>query len=321
MQSEKYCYTDLQQIANGAFGIVSRAVQRDILNQKPIQTVAIKQVSYKEQTDRNPIGADPDLEIQQMQNCTNQNVIRLLDSFADENYTYIIMQYHPVSLQNIMFPQLPLRVVQTIMHQVFCGINAINSRHTAHRDIKPSNIMISRTGVLQIADFGQATSDFEQTNNCGTRIYRAPESLLSAKFNEKVDVFSAGLIVFELVAGRPLFTASSEIELITQQNAILGPFEGVLALEQSADWPKILLESGWEKGEKLREILQNVSDDSDFKELILGCLDCDSETRWTAEMCMDSNFCAKRGQGSLIQRFLYYQDANSVNGRILGGVD
>ncbi|CAG8456351.1 9111_t:CDS:10 [Diversispora eburnea] len=92
--------------------------------------------------------------------------------------------------------------------QISCGLKYIHQNNVIHRDIKPENILFGQTGELKLADFGYATyvpdsSSFKPTALCGTLDYFAPEMLMRIPYNEKVDIWSLGILCYELLVGVP----------------------------------------------------------------------------------------------------------------------
>lgn len=108
--------------------------------------------------------------------------------------------------------------VKCYMHQLLSGLEHCHKRHVLHRDIKGSNLLIDDGGVLKIADFGLA-STFDpnnkqpMTSRVVTLWYRPPELLLGAtEYGVGVDLWSAGCILAELFAGKPIMTGRTEVE-------------------------------------------------------------------------------------------------------------
>ncbi|CAI9771040.1 unnamed protein product [Fraxinus pennsylvanica] len=108
--------------------------------------------------------------------------------------------------------------VKCYMHQLLSGLEHCHNQHVLHRDIKGSNLLIDDGGVLKIADFGLA-STFDpnnkqpMTSRVVTLWYRPPELLLGATdYGVGVDLWSAGCILAELFAGRPIMTGRTEVE-------------------------------------------------------------------------------------------------------------
>ncbi|CAL2227120.1 unnamed protein product [Prunus armeniaca] len=108
--------------------------------------------------------------------------------------------------------------VKCYMHQLLSGLEHCHNRHVLHRDIKGSNLLIDNGGVLKIADFGLA-SFFDpnhkqpMTSRVVTLWYRPPELLLGATdYGVGVDLWSAGCILAELLAGKPIMPGRTEVE-------------------------------------------------------------------------------------------------------------
>ncbi|XP_042054957.1 probable serine/threonine-protein kinase At1g54610 [Salvia splendens] len=108
--------------------------------------------------------------------------------------------------------------VKCYMNQLLSGLEHCHNRHVLHRDIKGSNLLIDDGGVLKIADFGLAStfdpnSKQPMTSRVVTLWYRPPELLLGAThYGEGIDLWSAGCILAELFAGKPIITGRTEVE-------------------------------------------------------------------------------------------------------------
>ncbi|KAL8167333.1 hypothetical protein V2J09_008832 [Rumex salicifolius] len=108
--------------------------------------------------------------------------------------------------------------VKCYMQQLLCGLDHCHSQGILHRDIKGSNLLIDNNGILKIADFGLATLyDPRQTQPLTSRVvtlwYRPPELLLGAtQYGTSVDLWSAGCILAELYAGKPIMPGRTEVE-------------------------------------------------------------------------------------------------------------
>ena len=108
--------------------------------------------------------------------------------------------------------------IKCYMQQLFRGLEHCHSRGVLHRDIKGSNILIDNNGVLKIADFGLATfydKNQPMTSRVVTLWYRAPELLLgSTEYGPAIDLWSAGCILAELFAGKPIMPGRTEVSLV-----------------------------------------------------------------------------------------------------------
>lgn len=100
----------------------------------------------------------------------------------------------------------------------------MHSAGVVHRDLKPSNILVNENCDLKICDFGLARLQKTQmTGYVSTRYYRAPEIMLTwRRYNEKVDIWSAGCIFGEMILGRPLLPGKSHIDQFYTITQLLG---------------------------------------------------------------------------------------------------
>jgi hypothetical protein len=103
------------------------------------------------------------------------------------------------------------RVARTYFHQLIAGLKECHSNGIAHRDLKPENLLLNNDFVLKIADFGFAhfaaadAAKHVMRTECGTKGYMAPEVLNGKSYDESADLFSAGVILFIMLAGFPPF--------------------------------------------------------------------------------------------------------------------
>lgn len=104
------------------------------------------------------------------------------------------------------------------------GLKYVHSAGVVHRDLKPSNILINENCDLKICDFGLArVKESQMTGYISTRYYRAPEVMLTwRRYNEKVDIWSAGCIFAEMLLGRPLFPGKNHIDQFCVITQLLG---------------------------------------------------------------------------------------------------
>lgn len=104
------------------------------------------------------------------------------------------------------------------MLQILDGVDALHEREIIHNDLKPDNLFIVRDGTIKIVDFGIASHIYskEQKETLGSVNYVAPEVLISKKRSYQSDIYSCGIILFELLTGRVPFEGAHSGEVINQ---------------------------------------------------------------------------------------------------------
>jgi serine/threonine protein kinase len=169
--------------------------------------------------------ADPDAmrrflqEAQVMARTSHPNLVQVHDMELMGNVNYLVMEFvRGRSLRNWMSQTpLPPPQVFAVMHGVLQALDYAHRHAIVHRDMKPENVLISDEGMVKVADFGIArlTDDMgvggtatKTGTTVGTPQYMSPEQVASSKVDGRSDLYSAGIVFYELVAGQPPFTAS-----------------------------------------------------------------------------------------------------------------
>ncbi|KAF3513304.1 hypothetical protein F2Q69_00001380 [Brassica cretica] len=163
-------------------------------------------------------------EILMLRRLDHPNVIKLQGLVASRVSCslYLVFEYMDHDLTGLAATQgskFDISQVKCFMKQLLSGLEHCHSRGVLHRDIKGSNLLIDNNGILKIADFGLATFyDPKQkkqtmTSRVVTLWYRPPELLLGAtNYGTGVDLWSAGCIMAELLAGKPVMPGRTEVE-------------------------------------------------------------------------------------------------------------
>ena len=155
------------------------------------------------------------------------NVVRVFDYIeVADGQTLIVMEYvEGVTLSDHIasIGPLPLEDALDITAQICDGLAAAHRVNLVHRDLKPSNVMVTTDGVAKVLDFGIAKRTGRQESNLtmtgavvGTPRYMAPEQLSGEELTPLADVHAAGLLMYEMLAGRPAFDRENIAELMYQ---------------------------------------------------------------------------------------------------------
>ncbi|XP_072175455.1 mitogen-activated protein kinase 14B-like [Diadema setosum] len=215
-------YVQLEPVGSGAYGQVCSAA--DMKNGG--MRVAIKKLARPFQTAIHAKRTYRELRL--LKHMKHENVISLLDCFTPSMSrgtfvdVYFVTHLMGADLNSIIKCQtLTDDHVQFLIYQVLRGLKYIHSAGVIHRDLKPSNIAVNEDCELRILDFGLArSSDDEMTGYVATRWYRAPEIMLNwMHYTEKVDIWSVGCIMAELISQKTLFPGNDHID---QLNKIIG---------------------------------------------------------------------------------------------------
>src|SRR5439155_4683244 len=161
------------------------------------------------------------------------NVVPTLDVVAEADQILLVMDYVAgASLDELIeltCHHIPPAVAIAI---VVCTLQGLHAAHTAraedgtplnivHRDVSPQNILVGADGIARVLDFGVAKAEQRSAWTApgelkGKVAYMAPEQLLEEASSPKSDIYAAGVVLWETLAGRPLFRASNEGALITK---------------------------------------------------------------------------------------------------------
>ncbi|MFS0861440.1 Stk1 family PASTA domain-containing Ser/Thr kinase [Fredinandcohnia sp. 179-A 10B2 NHS] len=149
------------------------------------------------------------------------NIVSIYDVGEEEDIYYIVMEYVPgQTLKQYIQRNAPLhpREAINIMRQLTSAISHAHQNQIVHRDIKPQNILIDHDGTVKVTDFGIAvalsSTTITQTNSVlGSVHYLSPEQARGGMSTRKSDIYSLGIVMFELVTGRVPFEGESAVSI------------------------------------------------------------------------------------------------------------
>ena len=186
----------------------------------------------------------------------NPNIVNVYDVGEDRGLYYMVMELvEGITLKEYVQKKgkLSSKEAISIAIQMCTGIEAAHNHHIIHRDIKPQNIIISKEGKVKVTDFGIAkatTSQTVSTSAMGSVHYVSPEQARGGYCDEKSDIYSAGITMYEMVTGRVPFDGDSTVSVAMKhlQENITPPSE--YAPDLSPALEKIILKCTQKSAER-----------------------------------------------------------------------
>jgi len=158
------------------------------------------------------------MEIEIMKTLKHKYIVELYDVIYDEYYAYLIMEYSSRGDLANYLKGRPLKeeFAQKFSRQLASAMKYLIERQIIHRDIKPQNILVFNKNTIKLTDFGFARY-FDKTTMvetlCGSPLYMSPEIIKYKKYSHKADLWSIGVIIYEMLTGRPPYRAKTHYEL------------------------------------------------------------------------------------------------------------
>lgn len=219
-------YEIIGKLGQGSMGVVYRGrdpyIDRDVGVKiaRPSAKVAVKGIErFREKFFR---------EAQSAGRLLHPNIVAVYDAGMHKDFCYITMEYvdGPSLRRYCRKNLLPLSRVVEVMFMVSKGLDYAHKMDVLHRDIKPSNILLTKTGIVKIADFSIAQIKSEQTASkgiVGSPSYMSPEQVKEEPLDDRSDIFSLGSVLYELLTGRLAFPGDNYFSIvykITQEEPV-----------------------------------------------------------------------------------------------------
>ena len=206
-------YEILERIGTGGMSDVYRAKCH-----KLNRNVAVK-VLKQEFSENENFVSKFQTEAQAAAGMMHPNIVNVYDVGEEHGTYYIVMELvEGITLKDYIEKKARLSVKEaiSIAIQVSMGIEGAHNNHIIHRDIKPQNIMISKDGKVKVTDFGIAkavTSNTITSNVMGSVHYTSPEQARGGYSDEKSDIYSLGITLFEMLTGRVPFNGDTTVAI------------------------------------------------------------------------------------------------------------
>lgn len=260
-------YRKCELIGRGSFGEVFRGVELATGAEVALKLVDLEVVSDEIEVIQR--------EIRVMSQISTPEVVQYQTSFMEGSTLWIVMEYLAGgSLKELVdtVGPLPEEAVATVMRSLAKGLQYVHSSRKLHRDIKAANVLLAAGGAVKLADFGvagQMTATLRQRNTfVGSPFWMAPEVIEESAYNEKADIWSAGITAIELATGLPPYATEH-------------PYRALFLIPK-ADPPR--LDASYSKS---------------FRSFVEACLQKDPAKRASAEELYSHAFVKKAKSASL----------------------
>lgn len=207
-------YEIISLVGSGGMADVYNAVDNRLSRQ-----VAIKVLKEEYSSDKNFVMKFR-AEAQSAAGLSHPNIVNVYDVGEDEGLHYIVMELvEGITLKKFIERKgkLELKEAVGIAIQIAQGMEAAHANHIIHRDIKPQNIIISKEGKVKVTDFGIAKAATSNTIAAGQAVgsvhYISPEQARGGYSDEKSDIYSLGITLYEMISGKMPFAADNTVSV------------------------------------------------------------------------------------------------------------
>ncbi|XP_018597792.2 aurora kinase A [Scleropages formosus] len=198
-------------LGKGKFGNVYLARERQS------KFILALKVLFKKQLESAGVEHQLRREVEIQSHLRHPNILRLYGYFHDSSRVYLILEFAP---KGELYSELQRcghfdeQRSATYMKELADALQYCHSKKVIHRDIKPENILLGANGEIKIADFGWSvhTPSSRRSTLCGTLDYLPPEMIEGRTHDEKVDLWSLGVLCYEFLTGKPPFETQSHEE-------------------------------------------------------------------------------------------------------------
>ncbi len=213
-------YKYIEKIGKGAFGTVL-LMEDEVVDERLILKFLNPNVSSDEEMMKRFVH-----ELRYSRKITHRNVIRIYDFLNLQGSYAISMEYFPSHTLSGEIPEgKPMDLARCLKfsRDIATGMAVAHQAGVIHRDLKPANILVNSDGLLKIVDFGVAAAassgDTQLTKTgyvIGSPKYMAPEQILGKKVDETADVYSVGVIMYEMATGVPPYSRGDHMSVMYQ---------------------------------------------------------------------------------------------------------
>lgn len=210
-----------RSLGKGSFGLVR------MVRLKGTDNVFALKESAKTEAMNGNLQAQVERELYNHHSLKHRNIVRLYNYMQDEKFVYMLLEFCAKGeLYQLLRTQKNRRFDEAMSRHFFTqlvdGLQYLHSQNIIHRDLKPENLLVDADDVLKIADFGwcvrveRAEPVQRRFTFCGTMDYLAPEMLQQSGHDHTLDIWACGILLYEMMVGRPPFQTSNYPVLISR---------------------------------------------------------------------------------------------------------
>jgi serine/threonine-protein kinase len=213
-------YKYIEKIGKGAFGTVL-LMEDEVVDERLILKFLNPNVSSDEEMMKRFVH-----ELRYSRKITHRNVIRIYDFLNLQGSYAISMEYFPSHTLSGEIPNnkpMDMKKALKFSRDMATGMTVAHQAGVIHRDLKPANVLVNEDGLLKIVDFGVAAAassgDTQLTKTgyvIGSPKYMAPEQILGKKVDQTADIYSVGVIMYEMVTGIPPYSRGDHMSVMYQ---------------------------------------------------------------------------------------------------------
>jgi serine/threonine protein kinase len=212
-------YKIMESLGQGGMGAIYRAIQ------VPLDRVVALKVLPPNLSHSEEFSLRFEAEAKAISLLQHQNIVSLFDYGEEHGVKYFAMQYiegEDLSKQIQAKKPIPVATIIDFSKQICRGLRYAHSMNVIHRDIKPQNILVDRNNVCHISDFGiakifQGASLTITGMAVGTPEYMSPEQAEGGELDAQTDIYSLGIVMYELLTKHPPFSGSNPVAIAYKQ--------------------------------------------------------------------------------------------------------
>ena len=236
-------------MGKGSFGRVVHAVKKGTQEEYAIKIIPIGPIK------KNDLLTQIVNEVKIMSSLSESgHIIKLYDHFEDEKNLYLVME---LAKQGTLmdwlnkFGRLKEKTAVKIMRDVVLAVEFLHSKNIIHRDLKPENILIDANGRAKLADFGWSSKLSDNNDRrktfCGTPDYISPEMIEGKEYDNTIDIWCLGVMLFEMLNGVPPFTPLDSCEPNMKEKKI---YDNIKKMKITESQNITVVECNQERGDK-----------------------------------------------------------------------